>query len=72
VAPVSALDVPGAAITAVGDNIASTNASAAIRLPFPSQLNAALIVIPFSTDMPHISAAPTGDLEGHLICPRCD
>ena len=68
----SVADVFGAAITAVGDNIASTSASAAMRFPFPSQLNAALIVIPFSTDLPRVSAAPTGDLDGHPVCPRCD
>jgi hypothetical protein len=69
---VSVLEVFGAAITAVGDNIAKTNASAAMRFPFPSQLNAALIVIPFSTDLPHASATPTGNLDGYLICPRYD
>ena len=68
----SVADVFGAAITAVGDNIASTSASAAMRFPFPSQLNAALIVIPFSTDLPHASATPTGNLDDHLTSPHYD
>jgi hypothetical protein len=69
---VSVLEVFGAAITAVGDNIAKTNASAAMRFPFPSQLNAALIVIPFSTDLPHASAPPAPNLECHPPLPPND
>jgi hypothetical protein len=66
------LEVLGAAITAVGDNIASTNASAAMRFPLPSQLNAALIVIPFSADLPHASAPPAPNLERHPPFPLND
>ena len=70
--PVSVLDVFGAAITAVGDNIARTNASAAIRFPLPSQLIAALIVIPFSADLPNPSAPPAPNLEHHPGPPPTD
>lgn len=66
------LEVLGAAITAVGDSIASTNASAAMRFPFPSQLNAALIVIPFSADLPDPSAQPAPNLEHHPTQPSTD
>gem|GEM_PF-5426097 len=66
------LEALGAAITAVGDNIARTSASAAMRFPLPSQLNAALIVIPFSADLPHASATPTGNLDDHLTSPHYD
>jgi hypothetical protein len=62
---VSLLEVLGAAITAVGDNIAKTNASAAMRFPLPSQLNAALMVIPFSADLPEPSARQAPNLESH-------
>jgi hypothetical protein len=66
------LEVLGAAITAVGDNIAKTNASAAMRFPLPSQLNAALIVIPFSADLPVPSAPPARNLERHPPFPPND